>query len=194
MATGINQFLECPEDCEEGLLYGPIDEDQDCIDYAQELSEVSDLYMIPTGAPDMFAAFATTPTYVADSIDNTVSDNSAGKWLVGIGEVPAADKVQTPYPKGKQKTTERTYALTFTVFNMSDLQYTFLQQVQCGGTGFTFYFADLGDSVYGKQGGIEPSFVDVDFPKASGQTRRAVITLQWKAKGDPFRKINPFAA
>jgi hypothetical protein len=191
----MNNFLTgCPEDCDDVLLYPAIPAEQNCTSYPQTLAEVSDLFLVPDGAPDIFATFSGTPTYVADSVDNTVTDNTASKWLVGIGSIPASEKTETPYPKGKSKTTKRVYTLTFTYYQLDALSYAFLQKVQCGAVNFTFYYADMGDWVYGIAGGIVPDFVDVDFPKGTGTTpNQAVITLKWSADGDPLRRVNPFA-
>jgi hypothetical protein len=76
--------------------------------------------------------------------------------------------------------------------------YAFLQQVQCGNTDLTFYYASgMGGTqyVYGKQGGIVPKKVTVTFPKGGGKDDRdiAVLKIKWLASGDPDRRINPLA-
>jgi hypothetical protein len=190
-----NSLITCPADCDDDLLLPAIPENQDCTSYDQTLSQLSDLFIIPDGAADIWATWSTTPTYVADSVDNTVADNSAAHWLVGRGELPAPEKTTVEYPKLKSKTTKRIYTITYTVLNLSATQYEWLRKMQCGWTGFTFYYADLGDWVYGKAGGLSPSFVDVDFPKGggNGDVNQAIITLRFEANGDPDRRVNPFA-
>ena len=85
----INNLLTgCPAGCDDGLLLTAIPEDQDCTSYTLGRSQVSDLYIRPTGAPDIFASWATTPTYVASSVDNTVEDNSKTKWLLASAALP----------------------------------------------------------------------------------------------------------
>ena len=189
----VNSFLTCPAGCDDDLLLGAIDADQDCTSYDQGRSQVSDLYIIPAAASDIFSSWSTTPAYVANSIDNTNADNTKAKWLVGIGGIPAPEKSTLDYPKRKKKTGDRTYTLTHRILNLSDDQYEFLRQVQCGWTGFTFYYGDLADYVYGQAGGISPESVDVDFPKGEGNDDRnvGIITLTWIADGDPERRVNP---
>lgn len=185
----------CPEDCDDVLLLSAIPASQDCTSYPQTLSQVGHLYIRPTGATDPFTNFATTPTVTSGGIDNTEALNAKSKWLVGIGDIAAAEKTITEYPLGKKKTTDRVYTLNFRILNLSAAQYEFLRQLQCGTLGFSFYYADLGDWLFGKVGGLEPDFVTVRFPKGEGKEDKnvAIIVLSWRANGDPIRRVNPHA-
>lgn len=196
MALTINTFLSgCGADCDDVVLLPAIPEEQDCTVYGQLKGEISDLYIIPTGAPAIMASWSTTPTAVANAVDNTVTDNSKSKWLVGIGDRPAPEKTRVQYPKEKSKITERLYTLNFVVKQLDAATYDFLRQLQCGSTGFTFYYADLNDYIYGDSDGITPDSVDVDFVHASGTGNyiTATIILTWKADGDPQRRVNPLS-
>lgn len=197
MAT-INSFITCPADCDDENLWPAIPEVQDCPDYEQVNSQIHTLYLIPDGASDIFSDWATTPAVAANTLDNTTADNSTAHFIVGEGGLPAAEKLTLDYPMNQTRTVERTYNISFNVKNLAAAQYEFLRKVQCGTLNFTFYYASgFGATqwVYGKAGGIVPSFVDVDFPKGAGKDDRdlATITLQFKAKGDPDRKVNPYA-
>ena len=195
MAT-INQTLtSCPADCADTALLLAIPTNQDCASYPLNRSQIARLYIIPSGAPDIFANWSTTPTAVSGAVDNTVTNNTKSKYLAGIGGVAVAEKTVTDYPFRKKRTTDRTYPLTFRMLNLSDDQYAFLRQIQCGTLGFTFYYGDLSDYVYGIAGGLVPDFIDVKFPKGEGNTDKnvAIISLSWKANADPQRKVNPLA-
>lgn len=189
----INTFLSCPADCDTELLLPAISAEQDCTNYDQPKSQVSDLFIRPTGAPDIFGSWSTTPTYVADSVDNTVTDNSASKWIVGIGNVAVPEKEVAQYPKGKTKTRLRLYTLRIRTLNPA--MYDFCRKLQCGATDFTFYYADRADYVFGKTGGISPKSVDVDMPKEGDETSTffAEIIITWEADGDPERRVNPYS-
>ena len=191
-----NSFYVCPEDCDDVLLFPAIAADQDCTNYEQGLSQISDIYIIPDGADDIFASWSTTPTYVADSIDNTAGDNTKAIHLVVEGSLPAPEKTTDDYPKGKKKTTNRLYTISANMKNLVAANYALLQAIQCGATGFTFYYADRAGFVYGKAGGIVPEFIDADLPKGGGLTDKNIgtITLQFSSKtGDPQRRTNPIA-
>jgi len=191
----INELLTCPADCDTALLLPALPEEQDCTNYEILKSQVSDLFIRPTGAPDIFASWATTPTYVADSVDNTVTDNSKTKWLVGIGSVAIPEKETVQYPKGKTKTKTRIYTLNFKVMNMDATTREFCRKLQCGSTDFSFYYGDRSDFAYGKAGGLTPKSIDVDMPQEGDENSSlfANIIITWEADADAERKTNPYA-
>ena len=190
-----NMLTGCPADCDETNTLPAIPAAQDCASYPQTLSQIGHLYIMPTGATNPWTNWATTPTLTGGAIDNTEALNAKTKWLVGIGELPAAEKTATEYPLLKSKQTDRLYTMSFRVLNLSDAQYDFLRQIQCGSLGFTFWYGDLGDWLYGLSGGIVPDFVTVSFPKGEGNTDKnvGIIRLSWRADGDPERRVNPHA-
>lgn len=184
----MNNFLTCPADCDEDLLLGAIDVEQDCTNYKQYRSQITDVVITPDGATSPIAVAGHVYTLDEGEIDNTNEDNTKSKHLVGEGEVPAPEKQVDEYPKFKDKTTLRTYALNFTIKNLSDSMYDLLLQMQCGWTGFTFHYFDEAYG-YGPDGGIEPKSVDVDFPRGGGRTdkQQATLVITWDADGDPPR-------
>lgn len=195
MADNVS-LITCPADCATDNVWPAIPAEQDCPSYEQSLSQVSDLIIIPTGAPDVFTDWAgeiPTPTYVNDSIDNTLADNTAAHILTGIGGVAEPEELILDYPKLQQVVSERTYTLTHRIFNLSNAQYDHLQKLQCGALNFTFYYCDLGGFVYGVDGGLVPFSVDVDMPRGGGNDDRAFadIIITWKAAGDPDRGTTP---
>lgn len=188
----LNDFLVCPDNCDEEFVFGALPENQDCTDYEMELAEISDVYFIPDGAHDIFAAWATTPTYVANSIDNTATDNTQARRLTVIGTLPAPESENTLYPKGKSKTTKKTFTLEARYFQLAGGGYEFCQKLECGSTAFKFYFADRAGFVYGKAGGIVPSKVDAEFVKGEGDAKNSyLIRITFEGDATPQRRINP---
>lgn len=201
-APTINSFTTCPADCDDDNLLPAIPAIQDCANYEQVRSQIHTLYIMPqvggTPSADPFTNFATTPTITASAVSNTTTDNTKAKFLVGEGGIAEATETLLEYPLLTEKVDERQYELSFTVKNLVDAQYTFLQQLQCGNIDLTFYYASgMGATqyVYGKQGGISPKKVTVSFPKGAGKDDRdlAIIKIQWLATGDPDRRANPYA-
>lgn len=192
----MNNLLSCPADCDTDLLLPAITEEQDCTNYEQYNSQISDLYIIPNAASDIFASWSSTPTLVSGAIDNANTDNTKAKWVVGIGNVPPPEKETTPYPKKKSKVSNRIFTLELRVPNMTTAQREFLRKFQCGWTGFTFYYADLSGFVYGKAGGLAPKEIDVDFPAEGDNASKqyAIVRLVWEADADPERRTNPHAS
>ena len=184
--------ITCPDDCTDVNLLPAILADQDCTVYTQSLSQVSDLYIIPSSADDIFTDWSTTAANATGKVDNTATDNSKAHWFVGIGGVADHEPTIDEYPKLQRKVARRAYTLTFRVLNLVQAQYDALRQLQCGWTDFTFYYGDLGEYVYGIEGGLAPDSVDVDFPHGAGNTDKnvAIITITWKANTDPDRHVN----
>jgi len=201
MATAINETLTgCPADCDDVLLYPAIPASQDCPNYEQGRSQISKLYLLPnTMSGDIFATWgstsAATPSYVANSVDNTNTLNAKAKYLAGRGEIAVPEKSTLEYPNLKTRTIEKRYQLVFTHYQLDDDTYEFLRQVQCGSLNFKFYYGDLAGYVYGIADGLVPDFISIRFPKGNGNADRntAVIALSWKATGDPQRRANPLA-
>lgn len=189
-------FLTCPSDCDTDVLLPAISQDQDCTTYVPKDSQVCDLFIVPSGAPDPFDWTDPTAPEDAATIDNTEALNAAPKRLVGEGGVAVPEKQIIEYPKKKSRISDRDYTLTMRFRNLTDTMYAFLRQFQCGWTNFTFYYGTVGGRLFGKEeAGIPVLRVDVDFPLGEGRDDKeeAVLTITWNADGDPDRWDNPFA-
>lgn len=192
----VNDFGVCPDECNATLQLPALPVDQNCIAYDNLLSQINDLWIKPDGVSETpFSGWATgTVTANPTAINNADVANTAVKWLVGEGGLPAAAKVVTDYPKSRKKTTKRTYTITYTVKNVSsDQQYAFGQTLQCGDTSFTFWYATA-DHVFGDENGIAAESIDCDFVYGAGadDTVNMVITITYVAKTDPDRRNNPY--
>lgn len=192
MAYPINTFTSCPADCDDVVLMPAVPVEQDCTSYPRYLSELGDLIIRWTGATDPFAAFATTPTYVAASIDNANADNTKSKRLSIVGNVAVPSAEDVPYPKQLTKKGKKLFTGRFDVYQLDDGTYSMLQLMDCGATNFTFYYTDE-HWVYGKQGGIVPASVSVEYPQNAGANNYAVATIviTWYGDTIPDRRINP---
>lgn len=204
--SGITAFSNiCPADCTAVYTFPATDTDQNC-NGAFNASEITDLWMRPNAAVDNYpygtgvvadwGATTSTPIVAntVSSIDNADTTNTKVKWLTFVGDLPASDKTTQTGIKFTTITVRRTYTLTGVITNLSDAQYDFLKGLQCNPLSFTFWYANTAH-FYGKDTGICPTFVDVDFPLTSGEDsiESATITIQWKAKGEPERRNNPYS-
>lgn len=181
----MNYFsIDCPN-CDDEFFLPAIEADQDC-DFDIVESQICDLILYPTGSilPDWMDRQS-----FCDSIDNNSEDNTKGRWLVGEGGVAVPEKDILQLPKGVEIINKRTYSLTFTIKNVSDLMYDFLRHLQCGDTDFVFFFKTIGGRLLGSNVGIIPRSIDVDFPLGEGRedTESAIITITWRSKTDPDR-------
>jgi hypothetical protein len=192
----INNFVTCPADCNATVNLTAIQALQDCTTYEQKYSQVKSIVLTPDGevAPFNWSA-APAVTLVSGEIDNTTSNGTKSKWLVGEGGIPAAEKIVDEYPGRKTRTSFRTYTLTFNVKNLSQAQYDFLRLLQCGVTDFKLWYETVGGHLFGGAAGVDISGLDVDFIYGEGRDDKeyATITLTWEADGDPPRGVSPLA-
>lgn len=182
----MNSFLTCP-DCDDVFALGPIPVDQDCTLYEQKFSQVCGLILLPNTSslpPDW-----TDADSWATVLDNAVTGNGKGRYMVGEGEIQAPDGDLTEYPKRRLRVTSRLYTVDITIKNLSDSQYTFLKQLQCGWVDFRFWIETVGGRLFGGASGIDPSTVDVAFLYSGGRNDKeeAVLTITYESDGDPTR-------
>lgn len=179
----INTFLSCPEDCDTDVLLPAISQDQDCTTWIPKDSQVGDLFIFPRLAtlPDNWTE-AGDWQFLLNNLDIT---NTTGKWLVGMGGVDPVEIELTELPKKKARVSGRKYVLTFEIPNLGQLMYDFLRHFQCNWTDFVFFFRTVGGRLFGKDGGISPSFCDVDFPLEEPRdgTETAIVTIIFYADG-----------
>ena len=182
----MNSFLTCP-DCEDVFALGPIPADQDCTLYDQRYSQVCGIILHPDSAS--LPADWTDAASWATVLDNGILTSGKGKYLVGEGEIRAPEGDLTEYPKRMQRITSRGYTVDITVKNLSDEQYAFLKQLQCGAIGFKFWIETVGGRLFGGANGIDPDLVDVAFLYAGGRNDKeeAVLTIIYESDGDPPR-------
>lgn len=190
----------CPAVCDDTLVLPAIDANQDCIAIEYKKSQICGIVFQPTTAvapavPPSDPTDWTSAAEWATLIDNTTTDNSTHKYLVGIGGLPAPEKAEIELPKNKVRALDRTYTITFSVRNLTDNHYEFFKALQCGTTSFKFWYETVGGRFFGGDEGIVPSKVDVDFPLSEGvdDYEEAVLLLSFEACGDPPRTDSPFA-
>lgn len=187
----------CPAVCDDALDLPAIDADQDCITITYKKSQVCAVVFQPTtgtGPVPSDPTDWTDPVEWATLIDNTTTDNTKHKYLVGVGGVPVPEKDELELPKNRTRALDRTYSLSFSLRNLTDSHYDFMKALQCGWTGFKFWYETVGGRFFGGSVGIEPSKVDVDFPLSEGRDdyEEAILTIEWEACGDPDRTDTPF--
>ncbi len=195
MAKGINVWtdLTCPDDCADVLLYNAIAADQRC-GIRPKLSQITDLFFTPDGGAVPFTISGATATAVANAIDNTVADNSKTFQLYGKGGIDAPEEIPYEAPEGATIVTAYIYTVNFEVVPTEIALYNWLRKHQCGGTDFTFGYANQGGHLFYETDGIKPLDIRVNFVYGAGATDFEVanIVLRFKTEnGDPRRFANP---
>ena len=189
--------VTCPSACGGTLNYGALPTDPDCV-AVPPLSEISDIYIQPTGATAPFDwSTPTAPTAVSGAIDNTDTANAKTKHLVVIGN--QGDPEETLYngPKGSEVVSKRRYTINARAPITSQNIYDFLKQIQCNNLNFVFWFGTRGDYLFGGAAGISPAASNARFPKVEGNdgVEEGVLVLSYDSdNGDPPRTPNPLAS
>ena len=188
--------ITCPSACGVALTYGALPSDPDCVGIPP-LSEISDIYIQPTGATAPFDYTGGNPTAVSGAIDNTDTTNAKTKHLVVIGTM--GDPEETIYngPKGTQVVTKRRYTVEARTPITAQSIYDFLRQIQCNALNFVFWIGTRGGYLFGGENGISPALSNARFPKAEGEegVEQGTILLAFDTEnGDPPRHPNPLAS
>lgn len=184
----INTFLTCPADCDENLVLGATTDNQDCTNYQLEYSQIFALIILPDGAS--LPSDWTSVSAWASVIDNTISGNTKGRYIVGEGSIPKAEGEEVEYPGRKSRIVSKEYSLSLDVKNVDSLaQYNFLKQLQCGVTDYKVWIETVGGRLFGGPSGIDINGLDSDFPKSGGRDDKAlaIVSVKWEADGDPLR-------
>lgn len=188
--------VTCPSACGGTLNYGALPSDPNCVS-VPPLSEISDIYIQPTGATAPFDwTTPTAPTAVSGAIDNTTTDNSKTKHLVVVGN--QGDPEETIYngPKGTTVVGLRRYTIEGRTPITAQSIYDFLKQIQCNNLNFVFWFGTRGGYLFGGATGINPASSNARFPKEEGNEgyENGIIILEYETdNGDPPRVPNPLA-
>jgi len=171
-----NAFTYLPPDvCEETDLPDfPLE--QDCTSYDIDRAEIGGLIIRPYGA--------LAPTIWRDIddwndgfIDN--ADPAASHYLVGIGTFLPLEKTTLTLAGGRvEENRERRYRLLFSVLNTDEGHADFARLLQVNKKNFTFYLQTVDGRIFAGSSGLNPAYVDADFPFGSGDARETInITI-----------------
>lgn len=152
---------------------------QDGTTYRRRRSEVAGLLMLPVGAdkPGSWENIADWETV----IDNESTDDTKGKYLVGIGSFQPETQVEVNLSNGRFiENRERTYILNMAVVNIDDGHNNFCRKLQTNARRFDFWLLTVGDRLVGGVNGMRPVRVNADFVLAAGAGSYEVWNLTFR--------------
>lgn len=135
---------------------------QDTTTYLQLRSQVSGLLILPVGAtpPDDWELESDW----SGVVDNSVTDNTKAKYLVGRGSFLQNELNEISLSGGRYVANrERFYRLSFVVLNMNDGHADFGRKLQKNVRNFDVWLLTLGDRMIGGELGMRPWYVNADF-------------------------------
>lgn len=150
-----------------------------------KLSEICGVLILPMGAAPPTSW--TDASAIEDTSDNTVTDNSKTKWIVGRGELPDPEEVIISMGRDERRIGRRLYALEFEVNVRCDPELSFVRTFQRSYRSFRFWLATRGGRFLGGSRGIFPKFVTASAPYLRDDLERAFLRFEWFADGSPSR-------
>lgn len=155
------------------------------------LSEVCNILLLPLGG-----SFPTTwsdLTSLQATIDNTDTTGGYGKWLSGKGSIPAANILTATMGRQHLKKVGAEYTLTFEVPIWCSAYYEACRTIQKNPTYYTLWYFTVAGYGFGGSSGIRPYYLHCDLPKggSDGAVEIGIITVRWRADGDPARVSMP---
>ncbi len=153
---------------------------QDTTTYLQLRSQVGGLLILPVGAtpPDDWELQSDW----ASVVDNSATDNSKAKYLVGRGSFLPNGIVDINLAGGRLiENRERFYRLTFVVLNMNDGHTGFGKKLQKNIRNFDVWILTIGDRMIGGEKGLRPYYVNADFVFNEGNDDREqmIVTMDF---------------
>lgn len=184
----------CPDSC--GTVSLPAVDIQECVDSIQEeLSEITDIYVVSVDENSDPVAYPADWTASAEW-DIVLHQSTADKirHLIVSGDKPDPEDTETTFSKFRQKVTNRRHTINADVDDVSDLNYTFMRNIQCG-TTVRIWYATYGGKLYGGPTGILCD-AKATYALERGQDSRALIkfTFTWDKLFEPPRITNPLDA
>lgn len=165
---------------------------QDTTTYLQLRAQVSGLLILPIGAtpPDDWE----TANDWAGAVDNSTTDNSTAKYLVGRGSFLPNGVVEVNLAGGRAvETREHFYRLAFSVLNTNDGHADFARKLQRGIRDFDMWVQTVGDRIIGGPEGMRPYFVNADFLFSEGNNDRETILITMDFAFDNFPDMTTIA-
>ena len=182
----INSFCDCG-DCSTDFLLPALPTDPNCVAGYQK-SEITILLMMPTNATKPTDWTSRTDWEAVLANDNT--DNTKGKYLRGIGSLPAPEVTTVRVVDAVDIITYKEFTITHKIRALTDVKYNYLKSLQCNPTNYTFWYYTKADYLFGGSTGIQPFSTDVNFIYDEGKTSivEAQLVIKWGTEScDPAR-------
>lgn len=149
---------------------------QDTTTYVQLRSQVGGILILPDGAtgPDDWEAAVDW----AGVVDNSTTDNSSAKYLVGRGSFLPNGVTELSLSGGRLvQNRERLQRLAFNLVNTNDGHADFARKLQNNVRNFSVWVQTIGDRIIGGETGMRPIYVNSDFIFSDGNDDREVIAI-----------------
>lgn len=164
---------------------------EDCNDVV--LSEVNSVILVnPVTGTDV-TNWGNTLADTDFDIDNTDATDVAQKRFFGVGSLNEPETLKKRVNSFQDVKINGTYSLTFNIFTIGSLTYDYWRKVECGIVKPKLYYTTMGGRIFGNDGGILCSDIQVSFllPEGEDGVESIQVVFTWKSKTSPDRYTNP---
>lgn len=179
---------DCPDNCEDFILPGTFFDP--CNPEVNE-SQIKAIYITKPGFP---LTNASDETEWNGRISDSSTDEDAIRKLVVVGGVALPEVVTKEISGQRTVNINKKRTLTFTVDELSDLNYDALTQLQCN-RRVLIWFETVGGKLFGGNTGIEVDLdLDLELLEASGELQTVKGTGKWNSRFMPQGMTSPFTS
>jgi hypothetical protein len=157
------------------------------------LAEIIRVYVAKATADD-FTDVTNITEWTSRLSDTANTDDSIRRLTVSADKpLPTANTIEIS--NNRSFTPDRTFVLNVTVDETNQLNYAFMQALQCGGT-YKIWYETRGGYMYGGNTGIKVSVPGAGDEQLRGvsEIERFQYIFQWVARQSPDRTISPFSS
>lgn len=175
----------CPTSCLNADL--PAVDFNDCADaFISEESEITEIYISSGTVPSNWANAAAWQSVLSQTAANKI------RTLTGIGNMDLPEGDNRIVSRGRVISDSSRYRIVFDVDDVSDLNYSMLRKLQCGGT-FKIWYKSEGGYLHGGPTGIMADIENAGEILARGDDGYSTlqIVFTWEAACSPDRILSP---
>lgn len=179
-------LITCPETCE-GTL--PPVNFSNCAPTILE-SEIVRVFVARLNAAP-FTDWKSATEWTERISQTDVADQDAIRVLTVVGDKPAPTSTPRDISNGRQVTPFKEHTVNITIDDVTDENYEFMRQLECG-AGVKAWYETAGGKMYGGNTGLEKSKLNLDDILPSGdeiETLQGALT--WRNKFHPERTDSP---
>lgn len=175
----------CEDNCDETLAEVAFSECAPEIN----LSEIKRIWM-GNANTSPFDNWADAAEWLARVSQTSLAADSLRELTV-IGDMPAGAAVNRDISNGRQITVGKDRTVNFTIDDVSDPNYEFARQTECGNKR-RFWFETHGGKMYGGNKGIKSKvLMDLVLNRGVDEIETIVGVLTWRSKFSPERITSP---
>lgn len=176
----------CPTDCSSALPIVNFDKCNPQVAF----SEIRRIFLAKETATP-FTDWRLAPEWVTRISETDVVDDDTIRPLSVIADKPAPASIVVEISNGRNYTVGKDHTINYTIDDISELNYEFMRNIECGGK-YKMWYETEGGFMYGGNEGISVTLTGDDILNR-GRTEIETIAgaATWRNKFHPERTLSP---